>query len=75
MPSYKPTVRKYIKTISVGYFYQYKIYEMNIDNEEFIEAVPITPDCVTRIACNEYELRKILDRDIHSINEFKKRVK
>lgn len=75
MPPQKKTSKKKIKTIDVGQFYRYEIYEICAGNETYLEAVPLTPYCVTRIAGNESDLLKILERDTHGVNQFIKRVK
>ena len=71
MPAYP---KKYLKTITISYFYNYKIYEVADSAENWLEAVPVK-EGVTRIAGNEYELRQLLDKDIHSIKKFYQRIK
>lgn len=67
--------KKRLKTICIGLFYKYDVFEIETGGETYLEAVPLTPYCVTRVALNEYELRKILDKDIHSINQFVQKIR
>ena len=75
MPQDRPTSKQRLKTIDVGNFYRYEIYEICAGNETYLEAVPLTPHCVTRIAGNEQDLLKILERDVSNVNKFVGKIK
>lgn len=74
MPAYPKPYKKFYKTICLSYFYYYDIYEVADSGEKWLEANPRT-EGRTRIASNEIELRKLLDRDIHSIKQFFQKVR
>lgn len=69
------SLKKHLKNICVGNFYNYSVFEIENGGESYLEAVPLTPRCVTRIALDETELIKLLNRDILHINNFFSKVR
>lgn len=67
--------KKRLKTICIGLFYKYDVFEIETGGETYLEAVPLTPNCVTRISLNEEELLKILNRDVENVNKFYAKVR
>ena len=68
MKQYKVN-KTYLKTWSIGNYYNYKIFEVDAGGNKWLEATPITRG-VTRTAENEQILRILLENDAVNMNTY-----
>ena len=67
-------IKTYLKTICIGNYYNYQIFEVNAGGQMWFEATPITKG-VTRTAENEQVLKIILENDAINMNKFWQKVR
>lgn len=70
-----PSKRTYLEHWVINNYYQYQIYVVDSGTDYWLEAVPMSPMVVTRIAGSKKVLREILEDDAHKATAFYQKVR
>ena len=67
--------RIYLENWVINNYYQYQIYVVDSGTDYWLEAVPLSPMVVTRIATSKKVLREILEDDACKATAFYQKVR
>lgn len=67
--------RRYLENWIILNYYQYQIYAVDSGYDYWLEAIPVTPGLVTRIAGSKMVLREILEDDALKVRDFYQKVR